>query len=232
MSSRSLDQSSAAADRGPGAELVRAGSADPLAELVDLAGKPTLQVALRAIREMLGMDVAYVSEIVGDNMVLRELEGDGASFRLAIAGSLPREHTYCQRMLDGRIPNLIGDVLADDRTASLPITTAGNVGAFATVPLTFADGREYGTLCAASHDAKTFDYRELQFLKVFARSVADQLERHEASVEISKLTSLVNAADDAIMGLTVAGVVTSWNDERASVGGEDNHPGSGSIGCF
>jgi PAS domain S-box-containing protein len=219
MSSSSLDSSSAARDRDSDAELVRAGVADPLAELVDLAGKPTLQVALRAVRETLGMDVAYVSEIVGDNMVLRELEGEGASFRLAMEGSLPREQTYCQRMLDGRIPNLIPDVLGDERTASLPITKGANVGAFATVPLTFGDGRLYGTLCAASHNAKSFDYRELQFLKVFARLIADQLERQEASLAISELASLVNAADDAIMGLTIAGVVTSWNQASERIFG-------------
>jgi PAS domain S-box-containing protein len=40
---------------------------------------------------------------------------------------------------------------------------------------------------------------------------AEQLERHEASLTISELASLLNAADDAIMGLTLAGVVTSWN---------------------
>jgi hypothetical protein len=110
-----------ARDRGSETELVGAGSADPLADLVDLAGKPTLPVALRAIRDVLGVDVVYVSEIVGDDFVVRELEGDGTSFRLALGGSLPRERTYCQRMLDRRIPNLISDVLADDRTASLPI---------------------------------------------------------------------------------------------------------------
>jgi putative two-component system response regulator len=211
MSASSLDPRSAATDHGSGAEPVRAGSADRLANLVDLARRPTLQVALQAIREVLAMDVAYVSEIVGDDLVVRELEGDGSSFRPATQGSLPRAQTYGQLMLDGRIPNLIPDVLADDRTASLPISKAGNVGAFASVPLTFADGRVYGALCAASHDAKSFTYQDLQFLKVFARSVADQLERHEASVEISKLVSLVNAADDAIMALTIAGLVTSWN---------------------
>jgi PAS domain S-box-containing protein len=227
MSARSVDPLSAATDLGSDAELVRAGSADPLANLVDLARTPTLQVALRAIRDVLAMDVAYVSEIVGDDLVVRDLEGDGSSFRLATEGSLPRAQTYGQLMLDGRIPNLIPDVLADDRTASLPITKAGNVGAFASVPLTFGDGRVYGTLCAASHDAKSFTYQDLQFLKVFARLVADQLERNEASLEISELVSLVNAADDAIIGLTVAGVVTSWNDASERIFG---YPASEAIG--
>jgi PAS domain S-box-containing protein len=227
MSSIRVGPRSTAADPGSVGERVGAGPADPLAELVDVARTPTLQAALRAIREMLGMDVAYVSEIVGDDMVLRELDGDGASFRLAAGGSLPRRYTYCQRMLDGRIPNLIPDVLADDRTASLPITMAGNVRAFSTVPLTFADERLYGTLCAASHHVKSFEYRELQFLKLVARLIADQLERETAGLELSKLASLVNAADDAIMGLTPAGVVTSWNHASERIFG---YPAGNAIG--
>jgi hypothetical protein len=63
-------------------------SAHSLDELVELAVEPTLAVALRAVREMLGMEVTYLSEIVGDDMVLRELEGDGESFRLAGARAL------------------------------------------------------------------------------------------------------------------------------------------------
>jgi PAS domain S-box-containing protein len=195
--------SDAAQDRG--------GSADSLAELVDVAVEPTVEVALRAVREMLGMEVAYMSEIIGGEMAVCKLDGDGESFGLAKGLSMAREQTYCQRMLDGRIPNLIPDVRADDRTAALPVTRAGNVGAFATVPLTFTDGRLYGTLCAASHDAKSLDHRELQFLKVFARLIADQLERQQAVVAVSQLAALVNAADDAILGLTPAGLVTSWN---------------------
>jgi PAS domain S-box-containing protein len=186
-------------------------SSDSLVTLVDREVDPAFDVALRAVREMLGMEVAYMTQTVGDEMFLRHLEGDGESFRLATGGSMPTEHTYCQRMLDGRLPNLIPDVRADARTASLPITALGNVGAVATVPLRFADGRLYGTLCAASHDATALDHRQLGVLKVFARLIADRLERQETDMAMSRLASLVNAAADAIMGLTPAGVVISWN---------------------
>lgn len=213
MAEKTLDLS-AAARKGAlvAAEAPRSRSPDALAELADLAGQPTtLDVALRAVREMLAMDVAYVTEIVGEDIVVRELDGDGASFTLARGSVIPREDTYSQRMLDGRIPNLIPDVRADDRTSSLPITNTQNVGAFATAPLTFADGRLYGTLCAASHEPQPLDFRGLQFLKLVARLIADQLERREATGVVTELASLVDAADDATMALTPAGVVTTWN---------------------
>ena len=101
---------------------------------------------------------------------------------------MPLEQTYCQRVLDGRLPNLIPDVRGDDRAASLPITEASDVGAFASVPVVFSDGRFYGTLCAGSHDPKPdLGYRELRFLHVLARLVADVLEREELQLRTNDL---------------------------------------------
>jgi PAS domain-containing protein len=190
----------------PAAECV-----DSLAGLVDLAIAPSLTVAMQSVREVLGMDVAYVSEVVGDDMVFREVAGDAASFGIRAGLSMPLRLTYCQRMLDGRLPNLIPDVRGDDRAASVPMTWLGRVGAFATVPLTLSDGRLYGTLCAAGRERTRLDFRSLQFLKVLARMVADQLEREAGVRELSHLAALVDTADDAILGMTPHGLVTSWN---------------------
>jgi HD-GYP domain-containing protein (c-di-GMP phosphodiesterase class II) len=152
---------------------------DGVLHLGELAQHPTAERAVEAMREFLGMDVAYTTEFVRENGVLRILRGDGESFGgMAEGAQMPLKHTYCQRVLAGRLPNLIPDVRGDDRAASLPITAIANVGAYASVPLTFSDGKLYGTLCAGSHDAKPdLGYRDLQFLHVFARIVADQLER-------------------------------------------------------
>jgi PAS domain S-box-containing protein len=187
---------------------VRVGS---LAGSVDRTVAPALTIALQSVREVLGMDVAYVSEVVGDEMVFREVDGDAESFGIRSGQSMPLRQTYCQRMLDGRLPNLIPDTRADDRAASLPMTQVAGVGAFATVPLTLSDGRVYGTLCAAGHERTSLDFRGLQFLKVLARVVADQLERGAAVRELGHLAQMVDTADDAIAVMTPDGVVTSWN---------------------
>ena len=63
-----------------------------------------------------------------------------------------------------------------------------DVGAFASVPVVFSDGRFYGTLCAGSHDPKPdLGYRELRFLHVLARLVADVLEREELQLRANDL---------------------------------------------
>ena len=170
-------------------------TADVTTELSLLAQRPSVELALEAMREFLGMDVAYTSEIVGDEMALRALEGDGESFFISQGASLPSEQTYCQRVMDGRLPNVIPDVRGDDRAASMPITQIADVGAFTSVPLRFSDGRLYGTLCTASHNAMpSLGYRELQFLHVVARIVADQLEREQIQCQALELESQASAA--------------------------------------
>jgi GAF domain-containing protein len=72
--------------------------------------------------------------------------GEVSFFGLGEIPGLRLDQTYCQRMLDGRLPNLIPDVRQDDRSAQLAIGTAASIRAFASVPLRLADGRCFGTL--------------------------------------------------------------------------------------
>ena len=165
-----------------------------VAALSELAQRPSVQGALEAMREFLGMDVAYTSEIVGDEMALAHVSGDGASFSITEGLRMPIEQTYCHRVMNGRLPNINPDIRADERAASMPVTEIARIGAFTTVPLQFSNGHVYGTLCAASHDANpSLGARELQFLHVFARIVADQLEREEALGHVQRVESQASA---------------------------------------
>jgi putative nucleotidyltransferase with HDIG domain len=180
-----------------------------MADLDDLAIEPSVERAVAAVRDFLGMDVAYATEFVDGEQQFRVLRGDGASFGMHEGLAVPLEHTYCQRVLDGRLPNLMPDVRGDERSASLPATEVADIGAFATVPITLSDGQLYGTLCAASHQAQpSLEFRDLQFLHVFARIVADQIERaqqqeHAHTLELrAGATSTLLAAVGARDGYT------------------------------
>ena len=191
---------------------------------MDIAAQPTIAMALRAARQTLGMEVAYISELIGERFVVREVDGDATSFGLAGELSLPRRHTFCQRMLEGRIASLVPDVRADDRAAVVPLTRRWNVGAVASVRLTFSDGRLWGTLCAFSHDMRAFDYRDLQFLHVLARLISDRLELAQASADVRRLAARLDVPEDATMTLTADGVVTEWNEaseQRFGYGARD-----------
>jgi response regulator RpfG family c-di-GMP phosphodiesterase len=154
----------------------RTGNASSLSAL---AQAPTVDRAVEAVREFLGMDVAFTSQFIDGEQVFRVIDGDWESFGVAPQARVPLEQTYCKSIMDGRLPNMIPDTRADDRAKNMPITEGADIGAFVSVPLRFSDGSLYGTLCAANHKSMDGElgYRELQFLHVFARMVADQLER-------------------------------------------------------
>jgi hypothetical protein len=152
-----------------------------MGQLGRLAQNPSIERTLDAVRELLGMEVSYLGSMGDEVQTLEAVTGDPEAFpALQPGASLPHEFTYCSRVLAGRLPNIVPDARADERTASMPITQYGNVGSVASVPVRFSDGHVWGTLCAVSHDAHNeLGYREIQFLHVFARLVADQLEREE-----------------------------------------------------
>jgi HD domain/GAF domain len=172
------------------------GFTDDLIGLGELAQRPSVDSAVAAVRELLGMELAFSSQFVDGHQVVEVLRGDAESFGVREGVALPLDQTYCHRVLAGRLPSLIPDVRADGRAASLPITEAADFGAFASVPLTFSDGRCYGTLCAGSHQPKpSLGYRDLQFLHVFARIVADQLERDELAKRAQELEQVAHGME-------------------------------------
>jgi HD-GYP domain-containing protein (c-di-GMP phosphodiesterase class II) len=183
---------------------VRVTPTDDVIRLRDVAQSPSVERALDAVRELLDMDIAFVGRITETEQVYDVLRGDAESFGVDEGHSMPLEETYCKRILDRRLPSLIPDVRHDDRAASLEVTEAADVGAYASVPLRFSDGRLHGMLCAASHEARpALGYRELQFLHVFARIVADVLER-EALERSARGLEVQAAAAEALIAAVQA----------------------------
>ena len=50
-------------------------SPDPLRSASELARAPSIERALQAVREFLGMDIAYATEHIGDIQHIRRIEG-------------------------------------------------------------------------------------------------------------------------------------------------------------
>src|SRR3982751_599218 len=68
--------------------------------------------ALRALRVHLGMDVAFIAELRGGRRVFRYVDGARPNPAIQVGGSDPAADSYCQRVIDGRLPDLIPDAAA------------------------------------------------------------------------------------------------------------------------
>ena len=110
--------------------------------------------ALRAIRLHLGMEVAFVAEFASGRRVFRYVDSsyDGP---VQVGGSNPLEESYCLRVVDGRLPELMPDAKAVPEAAAMAATHALPVGAHLGVPVRLSDGRLFGTFCCFSRRPDT-----------------------------------------------------------------------------
>lgn len=155
---------------------------DPVLALVDIEMRgqsvaDMLCEALHSVRVHLGMDVAFVAEFADGLRVFRYVDGNNQSMAICAGDSDPLCDTYCERVLDGRLPQLIPDTSQLPTAVALPITAALSIGAYIGAPIRFSDGQLYGTLCCLSScPDQTLNDRDLDTLRVFAEFSGRLLE--------------------------------------------------------
>lgn len=130
---------------------------------------------LLLLRKQLRMDVVFVSEFVGGERVFRFVNG-GEALGLHAGDAAPLEQSYCQRVVEGRMPELVTDAAPLVARGELPETGIA-VGAHLSTPVVLPDGRVYGTVCCFSTAAQP-DLRDgaLACLRQCARLVARKVD--------------------------------------------------------
>ena len=127
-------------------------------------------------RRTLGMDVAMVTEVQDGMEIARAVSGDWPGLGQLAGASIPLEETFCKRMLEGEIENVVRDVAADDRARDLQLAKALGVGAWIGVPLDTSLARLY-VLCCLSREAQPdLTERDVHALRGFAATLARALD--------------------------------------------------------
>ncbi|MBV8034133.1 EAL domain-containing protein [Roseateles sp.] len=160
--------------------------------------KPSLPRILDAIRRHMGMDVAFISEIAGGRRYFRHIDVGDSGFPVVPGDSHPAEESYCLRVVDGRLPELIPNACLNTEALTLAATLALPVGAHLSVPIRLADGRVYGTFCCFSFSPNaTLTGRDLSVMRVLADMVGDQIQQ---DLEEQEAKRLVDERIDAALG--------------------------------
>jgi diguanylate cyclase (GGDEF)-like protein/PAS domain S-box-containing protein len=140
--------------------------------------------AVGVMREHLQMDVAFISEFTAGRRELRYVDSATGNPPLQVGASAPLEESYCIRVVDGRLPELIPDAFELPAALELPATTALPVRAHVSVPIRLQDGSIYGTFCCFSHTPDpSLNQRDLEMMKVFADLTARQIDKEKRTDE-------------------------------------------------
>ena len=143
------------------------------AEQVD-QNESQLQKILAIVRKHLKMEAAFLSEFTDGRRYFRFVDAQPDSV-VKVGGSDPLEDSYCQRVADGRLPELMQDAGQNAEALTLPVTKALPVGAHISVPIRLTDGRLYGTLCCFSSEPDySLNERDLNVLRAFG-AIASEL---------------------------------------------------------
>jgi EAL domain-containing protein (putative c-di-GMP-specific phosphodiesterase class I) len=140
-----------------------------------------LTEALTAIRSHLKMDVAFISEFTDGRRLFRQVDASNGNAPIQVGGSDPIGDSYCQRIVDGRLPELIPDAFEFPAAMELPATAALPVRAHISVPIYLQDGQIYGTFCCfSSTPDRSLNDRDLDMMRMVADLAARQIDRQRA----------------------------------------------------
>jgi GAF domain-containing protein len=147
-------------------------TADSSDELIDGA----VSEVLALLRQRMSMDVVFVSEFVDGRRVFRYVEEDHDKPLIPVGASDPLEKTWCQRVVDGRLPEVIHDTKKFSDQTALP-KAPFDIGTHLSTPIRLRDGQVYGTLCCFSFGPReVVEQRDMKNLRSVAQLVARKIE--------------------------------------------------------
>ena len=113
----------------------------------------------------------FVSEFVDGQRVFRFVDAAGPA-PIAPGDSSPLEQSWCKKVVDGRLPELVPDVAKLPPSTKLPPSPLP-IGAHLSTPIVMPDGQAFGTLCCFSAaPSEALKMRDLMTLRHCAQLVA------------------------------------------------------------
>jgi GAF domain-containing protein len=159
--------------------------AELIAKLEAAQETDVVEQALTAAQQRLGMDASYITTIDAHVQTIHAIVGDADAAARYTGTVFPVEQTYCMRMLNGEIPNIVPDTRAEPALSDLAVTQEFH--AYVGVPVTLSDGKVHGTLCCVSHEPRAgLGPEEVHFMETLAGIVAARVER--ARGDLARLT--------------------------------------------
>ncbi|MBX3611504.1 MAG: GAF domain-containing protein [Hydrogenophaga sp.] len=148
------------------------------ADQSDEALDQSIREVLALLRERMAMDVVFVSEFVEGQRAFRQVAQAPGVKLLTEGHSDPLEASWCQRVVDGRLPQFMADARQHPAAALLLKDLSHPIGTHISTPVVLSSGEVFGTLCCFSFQPNgQSSIEDLSRLKMTARLAAHRLEQ-------------------------------------------------------
>jgi EAL domain-containing protein (putative c-di-GMP-specific phosphodiesterase class I) len=152
---------------------------------------------LHSLRIRLDMEVAFISQFTHGRRVFKYIDNAKDIDIIQVGASDPLDESYCQRVVDGRLPELIHNAQLLDAANELAATKLVPVGGHLSVPIYLTDGKLFGTYCTfCRHARMDLNDRDHALIRVFADITASLIENSKK--EFKELKSRRNQIEKAI----------------------------------
>lgn len=143
-------------------------------------GKNLVQEILKSLRTEIGMDVAFIAEFCEGHRVFRYIDASADSPPVKPGDGDPIEHTYCQRVVNGQLPDIIFDVSSLPPHEQLAVAEDYKIRSYLCVPITFRDGRIYGSLGCIGHQPNwQINQQDIQLMSAMAEVYGEWFNARE-----------------------------------------------------
>lgn len=169
---------------------------------------------LRTAKDSLQISVAFLSRLDGTTQHLEVVESS-VPFLFKEGATQRQETTFCQAILDGKLPAVIPDVKKYPLAMSLPAARLPRIRSYVSVPVVLSDGTVYGTFCAAGLTSdKDLSKRDKSLMDVLAHAAAVIIEpgirRREVRDEIEgRLWPVLEAGGPVVVLQPIVDLATS-----------------------
>ena len=131
---------------------------------------------LQTAKRSLGLSVAFLTRMDGTTQHLEVVESS-VPFLFKEGATQKQETTFCQAILDKKLPAVIPDVTAFPAAMKLPAAKLPRIRSYVSVPVVLSDGTMYGTFCAAGLTTdKGLTKRDKSLMQVLASAASVVIE--------------------------------------------------------
>ncbi|MEV4516968.1 EAL domain-containing protein [Dactylosporangium sp. NPDC049525] len=168
---------------------------------------------LKTAREALGLSLAFMSRMDETTQHLEVVES-ALPLLFPDGTQRPRDTTFCQHIMDGKLPAVMPDVTKFPVAMRLPAAKMPRIRSYVSVPVVLSDGTVYGTFCAAGFGKdKELSKRDKALMEVLSHAasliIEPDVRNRERRAELEhRLAPVVDAGGPLVVLQPIVDVAT------------------------